>query len=179
MQGLLQPSRIVIGNTPDKHSLAATALLKKLYSWVPSDRILTTDIWSAELGRLATNALLAQQSAIVHALTAVCTQTGANGVDVSRIVGMDPRIAIRPVSSSAGNSAGYLDEDALRKDIDCLVHLAKTLNLPEVADYWDCTMRIKDTMNKRAQQTALLSRLPDHPEEIATISAHETAQNTV
>ena len=169
MHSLLQPSRVVIGNARDKHSLAATTLLEKLYPWIPSDRIITTDTWSAELGRLATNALLAQQSAIVHALTAICTQTQANSFDVSRIVGTDSRVAIRPVSSPAGDNDGDLDEDTPRKEIDCLVYLAKKLDLPDIANYWDCTMRINDTMNERVRQKALVPQLPDRPEKIAII----------
>ena len=144
---------MVIGNLSDKHSLEAAALLKKLYTWVPAERILTTDVWSAELGRIATNALLAQQNATIHALSAICSRTDASGPQVSQIVAMDPRLAMHAVN-------GGVDEDGLRKDIDCLVYLAQELGLCEVAEYWRCVMRVNDKMNHRVAHRMALR----HPE---------------
>lgn len=135
---------MVIGNLPEKHSIEAAILLRKLYSWIPLEHILTTDAWSAELGRIATNALLAQQNATVHALSAICSRTDANGPEVSQIVATDVRMAIRPVSGNC------IDEDSLREDVNCLIYLSRELGLPDVAEYWQCVMRINEAMNHRA-----------------------------
>lgn len=141
MHDLLYPSRVVIGNLPGKHSIEAATLLRKLYAWIPPERILTTDVWSAELGRIATNALLAQQNATVHALSVICSRTDANGPEVSQIVAADARMVIRPIS---GNG---VDEDSLWKDVNCLIYLSRELGLLDVAEYWQCVMRISDAMN--------------------------------
>lgn len=147
IHSLVHPNRVIIGKTSDKHGYEAATLLKNLYTWVPSDRILLTDIWSAELGRLATNALIAQQRAIVHALGTLCTQTGANGLDVSKIVATDSRIAIYPVPGFLSGTAGHHDESALRKDIDYLVYLSNRLGLPGIADFWGFMMQNSDARN--------------------------------
>lgn len=165
ISNLLHPTRVVIGNLADKHSAEAAALLRELYSWISPERIITTDIWSAELGQIATNAMLAQQSATFHALSSICSRTDASGPHVSQIVATDPRLTIRAISE-----AGLLDadQDGLRRDVDCLVYLAQELGLPEVAEYWLCVMRVNDAMNHTIAHR-VASCLPDKPGNVALL----------
>jgi UDP-glucose 6-dehydrogenase len=50
---------------------------------VPKDRVLTTNLWSAELTKLAANAFLAQRISSINSISALCEATGANVNEVS------------------------------------------------------------------------------------------------
>jgi UDPglucose 6-dehydrogenase len=45
-------------------------------NWVPEDRILCTNLWSAELSKLTANAFLAQRISSVNSISALCEATG-------------------------------------------------------------------------------------------------------
>ena len=44
---------------------------------MPQDRILCTNLWSAELSKLTANAMLAQRISSVNSISALCEATGA------------------------------------------------------------------------------------------------------
>ena len=44
--------------------------------WVPRERILCTNLWSAELSKLTANAMLAQRISSVNSISALCEATG-------------------------------------------------------------------------------------------------------
>jgi UDPglucose 6-dehydrogenase len=59
---LENPDRVLIGGHQTPEGQAAVQKLVDLYAyWVPQERILTTNVWSAELSKLAANAFLAQR----------------------------------------------------------------------------------------------------------------------
>ncbi|EEE58323.1 hypothetical protein OsJ_09406 [Oryza sativa Japonica Group] len=58
--------------------------LKDVYAqWVPVDRIITTNLWSAELSKLAVNAFLVQRVSSVNAISALCEATGTDVMEVA------------------------------------------------------------------------------------------------
>ncbi|MCI13384.1 UDP-glucose 6-dehydrogenase 1-like, partial [Trifolium medium] len=60
MQDLLNPDRVLLGGNDSLEGQEAIQKLKDIYAhWVPQDRIITTNLWSAELSKLADNAFLA------------------------------------------------------------------------------------------------------------------------
>jgi len=63
MADLQEPDRVLIGGCQDTASgLAAIEALKRVYAhWIPDERILTSNLWSAELAKLTANAMLAQR----------------------------------------------------------------------------------------------------------------------
>ena len=64
--------------------LAAIDQLSAIYRhWVPAERIITTNVWSSELSKLAANAFLAQRISSINSISAVCEATGANVGEVS------------------------------------------------------------------------------------------------
>lgn len=68
-------------------------MLADVYAqWVPRQRIITMDLWSSELSKLASNAMLAQRISSVNALSAICEATGADVGQVSYACGLDSRI---------------------------------------------------------------------------------------
>lgn len=71
---LHQPDRVLIGG---ENSEAIESLVNIYESWVPRERILTTNLWSSELSKLVANAFLAQRVSSINAISELCEQTGA------------------------------------------------------------------------------------------------------
>ncbi|MCJ1382451.1 UDP-glucose 6-dehydrogenase 1 [Xylographa soralifera] len=149
VKDLLFPDRIIIGSMPTSSGRHAAALLAAVYSqWVPEDRIVTMNLWSAELSKLAANAMLAQRISSVNALSAICEATGANVEEVSHACGLDSRIGPGMLKAGPGfggrqvllNSLNVAEltssHSCFQKDIFNIVYLSESLHLYEVADYW-------------------------------------------
>ncbi|KAE8701055.1 UDP-glucose 6-dehydrogenase 4 [Hibiscus syriacus] len=87
IQDLFNPDRVLIGGRETPGGNKAVQALKDVYAhWVPEERILTTNLWSAELSKLAANAFLAQRISSVNAMSALCEATGADVTQVSYAV---------------------------------------------------------------------------------------------
>ncbi|RDK47532.1 nucleotide sugar dehydrogenase [Aspergillus phoenicis ATCC 13157] len=150
IQDLLCPNRVVIGYeaTADGTVPEAVRTLIRLYTpWVPKERIVTTDTWSSELAKIASNVLIAQRISSINSLSAVCEATGASVTELSRIAGLDPRIG--PLCLRAGFGFGG---SCLRKDVCCLIYLARELGLHDVAEYWRGVLQINDSQSVRITQ---------------------------
>lgn len=77
------PDRVLIGGADTEAGQAAMKQLAWVYAhWIPEERILTTNLWSAELAKLTANAMLAQRISSVNAMSALCEATGANVQEV-------------------------------------------------------------------------------------------------
>ena len=100
---LLYPDRIIIGSMPTPSGRRAAASLAEVYAqWVPQERIITMNLWSSELSKLAANAMLAQRISSVNALSAICEATGADVDEVSYACGLDSRIGPQMLKSGPG-----------------------------------------------------------------------------
>ncbi len=129
---LYDPDRVLIGGEPTASGEAAVAAVASLYqSWVPPERILTTNLWSSELSKLTANAFLAQRISSINSISALCEKTDADIEEVSRAIGMDARIGPRFLQSSVGFGGSCFQKDILN-----LVYLCDYFGEPEVADYW-------------------------------------------
>jgi len=52
--------------------------LKQIYAhWIPEEQIITTHIFSSELGKLVANAFLAQRVSSINSISIICEKTGA------------------------------------------------------------------------------------------------------
>ncbi|VAH95020.1 unnamed protein product [Triticum turgidum subsp. durum] len=79
IEDLFKPDRVLIGGRETPEGRKAVQALKEVYAhWVPEENIITTNLWSAELSKLAANAFLAQRISSVNAMSALCEATGAN-----------------------------------------------------------------------------------------------------
>lgn len=135
---LFKSDRVLIGGDNTKSGLKAIKLLKSIYlKWVPEEKILTTNVWSSELSKLVSNAILAQRISSINSISALCEKSGADINEVSLAVGMDSRIGKRFLNSSIGFGGS-----CFKKDILNLVYIAKHYNLNEVADYWQKVLDI-------------------------------------
>jgi len=100
---LLEPDRVLIGSRETPEGLKARQEIVEIYAnWVPADRIVTSNVWSAELSKLVANAFLAQRISSINSISALCEKTEANVKEVSHAVGMDTRIGSRFLNASVG-----------------------------------------------------------------------------
>ncbi len=149
IRDLLEPDRVLIGGPQDRRGKAAIKALVDVYAaWVPRRRILTTNVWSSEMSKLAANAMLAQRISSVNAFSALCEATGADIQEVAGVLGMDKRIG--PKFLQAGPGFGG---SCFKKDVLNLVYLCRTYGLDDCAAYWESVV----TMNE-AQQRRIVAR---------------------
>ena len=145
VRDLEHPDRILIGSRETENGLEARQTLVDIYaSWVPKERILTSNIWSSELSKLVSNAFLAQRISSINAISALCEKAEADVAEVSRAVGMDSRIGPKFLNASIGFGGS-----CFRKDILNLVYLCRNYGLDAVADYWESVVKINDYQQER------------------------------
>src|SRR5690554_2144415 len=145
VQDLVAPDRVLIGGEESEEGKEAIDALVDIYAtWIPKERILTTNVWSSELSKLVANAFLAQRVSSINAISELCEVTGANVGEVSRAIGMDSRIGPKFLKASVGFGGSCFQKDILN-----LVYIAKTYGLNEVADYWEQVIIMNDHQKRR------------------------------
>ena len=142
---MLYPDRILIGFLPTSSGYRAAASLRDIYAnWVPYDRIITMNLWSSELSKLAANALLAQRISSVNALSAICEKTGADINEVAYACGLDSRLGSHMLKAGPGFGGSCFKKDLLN-----LVYISESLHLYEVAAYWKSVVTINEYQKDR------------------------------
>ena len=87
IQDLFKSDRVLIGGDPTTSGQNAVNALVDIYTnWIPKEKILTTNVWSSELSKLASNAMLAQRISSINSLSALCEETGAEISEVLEVV---------------------------------------------------------------------------------------------
>ena len=146
VQNLLQPDRVLIGCLETKNGFLAAETLASVYAtWIPRERIITMNLFSSELSKLAANALLAQRISSINALSIICEATGADIQQVAKAVGSDSRIGPHMLRASFGFGGS-----CFKKDIRSLVYLCKCLHLDDVAAYWEAILNINEKQKSRS-----------------------------
>lgn len=145
VQDLETPDRVLVGSHETKRALKAREAVVEIYAnWVPRERIVTTNLWSSELSKLAANAFLAQRISSINAISALCEKTDADIGEVARSIGMDSRVGDKFLQASVGFGGS-----CFKKDIMNLVYLCRHHGLHEVADYWEGVVKINDYQRDR------------------------------
>ena len=145
IQDLFKSDRVLVGGDSTESGKAAVASLVSIYSnWIPKEKILTTNVWSSELSKLASNAMLAQRISSINSLSALCERTEASIQDVSRAIGMDHRIGNKFLNASVGFGGSCFQKDVLN-----LVYLCQQYGLDEVAEYWHQVVKMNDYQKNR------------------------------
>ena len=153
IQDLFKSDRVLIGgDETNSGKIAVQALLDIYLRWIPREKILTTNVWSSELAKLSSNAILAQRISSINSLSALCEKTGADIDELSKAIGMDHRIGPHFLNASVGFGGS-----CFQKDILSLVYLCKFYGLDEVAEYWHQVVRINDY-----QKVRFASKIIDH-----------------
>ncbi|MFD0975759.1 UDP-glucose 6-dehydrogenase [Salinimicrobium gaetbulicola] len=143
---LKNPDRVLIGGDieTEEGKEAMDALVNIYASWVPREKILTTNVWSSELSKLTANAFLAQRVSSINAISELCEKTGADVNEVAKAVGMDTRVGPKFLNASVGFGGSCFQKDILN-----LVYIARSFNLKEVADYWEQVIIMNDHQKRR------------------------------
>ncbi len=114
VEDFLHPDRVVVG---DRGGWAGDAVAE-LYA--PLDApLVRTDVASAEMVKLASNAFLATKISFINEIANVCEETGADVVEVARGMGLDERIGSKFLHAGIGFGGSCFP-----KDVDALKQLA-------------------------------------------------------
>jgi len=133
---ILKPHRVLVGGR-DKD--AVDSVIRLYRHWVPANRIIRMDIWSAQLSKLLANAMLAQRVASINSAAALCEQGGGDIRQVAKSIGLDPRIGSLYLKPSVGFGGSCLE-----KDIRLFCALAQCMGLSDVARYWQSIVAQND-----------------------------------
>ncbi len=91
-EDLLHP-QVLIGGRDTEEGRAAVEALSSVYErWVPRERVLRANLWSAELSKLTANAMLAQRISSMNSISALCEATGADVQQVAHAIGRLPEL---------------------------------------------------------------------------------------
>lgn len=138
---LQYPDRVLIGG----ENIEAIESLVRIYNtWVPKEKIITTNLWSSELSKLVANAFLAQRVSSINAISELCEVTGADVNEVATAIGMDSRIGPKFLNTSVGFGGSCFQKDILN-----LVYISRSLGLYEVADYWEQVIKLNSHQRNR------------------------------
>tara|TARA_A100001015_G_scaffold282581_1_gene347026 strand:- start:169 stop:1554 length:1386 start_codon:yes stop_codon:yes gene_type:complete len=142
---LFKSDRVLIGGDDTDSGKKAINSLKKIYlGWIPNNKIIITNVWSSELSKLASNAMLAQRISSINSLSALCRETDADIDEVSKVIGLDKRIGPEFLKASVGFGGSCFQKDILN-----LVYICKSYGLYEVADFWEQVIKINDYQKNR------------------------------
>jgi UDPglucose 6-dehydrogenase len=142
---LFKSDRVLIGGDKTDSGIKAVNILSKIYErWIPKEKIIKTNIWSSELSKLVSNAMLAQRISSINSLSALCEKTGADIEEISKVVGADIRIGPHFLKASVGFGGSCFQKDILN-----LVYICELYNLPEVANFWEEVIKINNFQKNR------------------------------
>ena len=113
VEDFMHPDRVVVGADPGDEDAAAA--VEALYAPLGGE-ILRTDVASAEMIKLASNAFLATKISFINEIANVCEEVGADVGEVARGMGLDTRIGpsfLRP-GIGYGGSCFPKDVSALK-----------------------------------------------------------------
>jgi UDPglucose 6-dehydrogenase len=114
VRDFLAPDRVVVGD----HGDWAGDAVVELYAPIGAP-LVRTDIESAEMVKLASNAFLATKISFINEIANVCEDTGADVREVARGMGLDDRIGPKFLQAGIGFGGSCFP-----KDVDALKQLA-------------------------------------------------------
>ena len=106
IKDFLEPDRVVVGDDGDWAGEAVVEL------YAPLDApLVRTDVKSAEMVKLASNAFLATKISFINEIANVCEETGADVVEVARGMGLDGRIGPKFLQAGIGFGGSCFPKD--------------------------------------------------------------------
>eukprot|EP00286_Rhodomonas_abbreviata_P018960 CAMPEP_0181307368 /NCGR_PEP_ID=MMETSP1101-20121128/10840_1 /TAXON_ID=46948 /ORGANISM="Rhodomonas abbreviata, Strain Caron Lab Isolate" /LENGTH=441 /DNA_ID=CAMNT_0023413575 /DNA_START=199 /DNA_END=1524 /DNA_ORIENTATION=+ len=145
------PRTVLLGSDETPSGLMAYNVFIKLISpWIPTDKVVHSSLWSAELAKHARNAMIAQRISSANAVSALCEKTGADLEEVMRVARSDSRISDGYLQACPG-----IGGNTLLHNMQMVVWLAESLQLEEVAEYWKAVVEMNEW-----QQTRFCDNIP-------------------
>jgi UDPglucose 6-dehydrogenase len=108
LNDFLKPDRVVIGNEPQ--AAAAGDDVASLYQDMDAPMV-RTDVSSAEMIKLASNAFLATKISFINEIANVCDELGASVDEVARGMGLDDRIGPKFLNAGVGYGGSCFPKD--------------------------------------------------------------------
>src|SRR3954451_12693316 len=106
VRDFLEPDRVVIGDDGDWAGDAVAELYAPLEA-----PLVRTDVKSAEMVKLASNAFLATKISFINEIANVCDETGADVVEVAKGMGLDARIGPKFLQAGIGFGGSCFPKD--------------------------------------------------------------------
>ncbi len=106
VKDFMHPDRVVVGDEGDWAGDAVVELYAPLGA-----PLVRTDIRSAEMVKLASNAFLATKISFINEIANVCEETGADVVEVARGMGLDDRIGPKFLQAGIGFGGSCFPKD--------------------------------------------------------------------
>lgn len=105
----MKPDRVVVGSDSD----LARKIMEQLYRpfMISSDRMIFTNIASAEMIKYAANAMLATRISFMNEMANLCERLGADINDVRKGIGTDPRIGMKFLYAGCGYGGSCFPKD--------------------------------------------------------------------
>ena len=106
VKDFLNPDRVVVGDDGDWAGDAVAELYAPLNA-----ELVRTDIASAEMVKLASNAFLATKISFINEIANVCEETGADVLEVAKGMGLDDRIGPKFLQAGVGFGGSCFPKD--------------------------------------------------------------------
>ena len=141
----LHPARIVFGLTSPGSDSLAERLLREVYveQIAAGAPVVTCDLATAELSKVAANAFLATKISFINAMAEICEAASADVTVLADAIGYDPRIGRAFLNAGLGFGGGCLP-----KDIRALMARAGELGAGDAVTF----LREVDAINQRRRQ---------------------------
>jgi UDPglucose 6-dehydrogenase len=147
VRDFMMPDRVVVGVESER----ARALMHTLYSpLMMTDRLLFSDIVTAEMTKYAANAMLATRISFMNDMANLCELTGANIDMVRKGIGADARIGSKFLYAGCGYGGSCFP-----KDVRALIATAESLG------YSMEVVKAVERVNNR-QKRVLFEKLQRH-----------------
>ncbi len=154
----LRPGRLVFGFTESGHGGRAEELLREVYteSIATGAPVVTCDLATAELTKVAANAFLATKISFINAMAEICEAAGADVTVLADAIGYDTRIGRAFLNAGLGFGGGCLP-----KDIRAFMARAGELGAGDAVTF----LREVDAINQRRRQRVvdMAGELIDRP----------------
>jgi len=108
VEDFMHPDRVVVGSDPGDE--AAADAVEALYKPL-GGQILRTDVASAEMIKLASNAFLATKISFINEIANVCEEVGADVGQVAKGMGLDERIGTSFLRAGIGYGGSCFPKD--------------------------------------------------------------------
>ena len=137
VKDFLNPDRVVIGASDERTYDVVASLYERLQA-----PMLRTDLSTAEMIKMASNAFLAARISLVNELGNLCKSLGLDFREVARGVGMDPRVG--PLFLKAGCGFGG---SCFPKDVRSIRAQARSLDVR--TDMLDATLSVNERQPRK------------------------------
>lgn len=141
----MNPDRIVVGVENEK----VKNIFREIYQFFPSEKLVFTDIITAELIKYAANSFLATKITFINQMATMCETVGGNIKDLAHAMGMDERIGNKFLNPGPGFGGSCFPKDVL-----ALQQTAKenNLKLPVIDAVLSANQQRQEHLAKKIEQ---------------------------